>query len=252
MKRTNNFYKTVLPILLTFIFALLTCFTVFSQSGAAINTSGATADPSAILDVSSSNQGILIPRMTEAQKQAIPLPIATGLMIYQTDATTGFWYYDGTAWVQSIGVAGIAGSTGATGPTGQDGAAGATGSAASCPPANAGETLINFNGCLYVKNVDETGTYTWANAKTQCTGLGSGWYLPNKDELHGLYLNWNQPASGGDCQGVPCPLTGFSLTAYWSSTVHNPINARIHDFSSGNQGSDSNMNSTCLVRCVRR
>jgi flagellar biosynthesis chaperone FliJ len=36
--------------------------------------------------------------MTIAQRDAIPLP-ATGLMIFQTDGTSGFYYYDGAAWV---------------------------------------------------------------------------------------------------------------------------------------------------------
>ncbi|HHH52631.1 MAG TPA: hypothetical protein ENK91_03150, partial [Bacteroidetes bacterium] len=41
---------------------------------------------------------ILIPRMTAAQRTAIPCP-ATGLMVYQNDGDTGFWYYDGTNWI---------------------------------------------------------------------------------------------------------------------------------------------------------
>ena len=83
MKKTNNLLKA-LPLLLTLNISLLTCFVVFSQSGAAINTIGTPADQSAILDVSSTNAGILIPRMTETQKLAIPSP-TVGLMIYQTD-----------------------------------------------------------------------------------------------------------------------------------------------------------------------
>ena len=54
-------------------------------------------DPSALLDVSATDRGILIPRMSSAQKLAITSP-ATGLMIYQTDAPAGFWYFDGLSW----------------------------------------------------------------------------------------------------------------------------------------------------------
>ncbi len=50
-----------------------------------------------MLDVQSSAKGMLIPRMTSAEKTAIADP-AEGLMIYQTDAVTGFWFYDGVAW----------------------------------------------------------------------------------------------------------------------------------------------------------
>jgi hypothetical protein len=69
-----------------------------------INTDGSTADNSAILDVKSTDKGILIPRMTEAQRNLITTP-ATGLLIYQTDATAGFYFYNGTAWA-AVGGAG--------------------------------------------------------------------------------------------------------------------------------------------------
>jgi uncharacterized protein (TIGR02145 family) len=107
------------------IYGLLTAYcllptAVFAQ-GVAINTTGAAADSSAMLDVSSTTKGILIPRITEAQKLAITSP-ATGLLIYQTDNAAGFWYFNGTIWVQSI--TGTQGTTGATGATGATGLAG--------------------------------------------------------------------------------------------------------------------------------
>ena len=49
-----------------------------------------TPDTSAQLDISSSAKGILIPRMTSAQRSAIGAP-AQGLLIYQTDGTVGFY-----------------------------------------------------------------------------------------------------------------------------------------------------------------
>lgn len=61
----------------------------------AINNTAATADPSAILDVNSSTKGMLIPRMTEAQRIAIASP-ATGLLVFQTNNTAGFYYNAGT------------------------------------------------------------------------------------------------------------------------------------------------------------
>ena len=56
-------------------------------------------DASAVLDISSTTKGLLIPRMTIAQRTAIGSP-ATGLQVYQTDGTKGFYYYDGNAWTQ--------------------------------------------------------------------------------------------------------------------------------------------------------
>ena len=52
---------------------------------------------SAKLDITSSNSGLLIPRMTEVQRNAIASP-AIGLLIFQTDVCMGLYYYSGTAW----------------------------------------------------------------------------------------------------------------------------------------------------------
>lgn len=53
---------------------------------------------SSMLDVTSTTKGLLISRMTSAQRTAIASP-ATGLLVYQTDATTGFYYFDGSSWL---------------------------------------------------------------------------------------------------------------------------------------------------------
>ena len=63
----------------------------------AINTTGNQPDASAILDLSSTAGGLLTPRMTNVEMLAISNP-ATGLLVYQTDGTTGFYYYNGTTW----------------------------------------------------------------------------------------------------------------------------------------------------------
>jgi len=72
--------------------------------GVAINETSTPPDGSAILDVSSDSLGILIPRMTRFQRNSILSPVA-GLMIYQTNYTPGFYFYDGTTW-SKVGGAG--------------------------------------------------------------------------------------------------------------------------------------------------
>jgi hypothetical protein len=127
--------QRIVPIALLFL-----SVSVYSQSpaiGVGVNTDGSSPDASSILDVKSTDKGILIPRMTAAQRGAIASP-ATGLMVYQTDATAGFYYYSGTAWVQAIGPAG---ATGATGPAGATGATGATGPAGGAGAD--GKTVLN-------------------------------------------------------------------------------------------------------------
>lgn len=78
---------------LTLFYCLMT--TGLLAQGVAINTDGTTADPSAMLHVKSSTSGFLLPTMTTAQRTAIVHP-ATGLLVYQTDGMTGFYYNAGT------------------------------------------------------------------------------------------------------------------------------------------------------------
>ena len=81
----------------TIVFFLFGSLNIFSQ-GVAINTNGTAADNSAMLDVSSTSKGILIPRMDIAQRNLIGTP-ETGLLIYQTDGSPGFYFYNGSSWV---------------------------------------------------------------------------------------------------------------------------------------------------------
>ncbi|MBS1582984.1 MAG: hypothetical protein JST66_12370 [Bacteroidetes bacterium] len=70
-----------------------------------INSTGAAPAAQAILDVSSTTKGMLIPRLTAAQRLAL-VPV-NGLTVYQTDASTGFYYYSSTysAWFRQNGPA---------------------------------------------------------------------------------------------------------------------------------------------------
>lgn len=105
-------------------------FLSYSQN-VGINTTGALPDNSAALDVSFTDKGLLIPRVSLASNidvATIPSP-ATSLLVYNTNAAmtsgaVGFWYYDGSQWVQAIGPIGL---TGPAGTNGTNGAAGVNG-----------------------------------------------------------------------------------------------------------------------------
>ena len=58
-------------------------------------------DNSSALTVAASDKGILIPKLTQAQRDAIASP-STALLIFQTDQTPGFYYFDGVEWVGLI------------------------------------------------------------------------------------------------------------------------------------------------------
>ena len=89
------------------IFKLLTLVLLVASvnAQAQIGINNPTPDPSAALDVTSTTQGMLVPRMTQTQRTAITSP-ATGLLVYQTDATAGFYFYNGTAWTSLNGTNG--------------------------------------------------------------------------------------------------------------------------------------------------
>ncbi|MEO6229524.1 MAG: tail fiber domain-containing protein [Ferruginibacter sp.] len=83
---------------------LLAGATVTLAQSVGINTTGSQPNASSILDVSSTSKGLLIPRMTAAQRTAIASP-AKGLLVFQDDALSSFFYYDGSAWAPISGAA---------------------------------------------------------------------------------------------------------------------------------------------------
>lgn len=110
------------------IFKFLTLVLLIASvnAQAQIGINNPTPDPSAALDVTSTTQGMLVPRMTQAQRTAIASP-ATGLLVYQTDTTAGFYFYNGTTWSSLNGATGATGPQGSQGPTGLAGPQGPAG-----------------------------------------------------------------------------------------------------------------------------
>jgi hypothetical protein len=90
--KTANFFP--------FLFAFLFANSLFSQSNInqplSVNSDGSAPAASAQLDVSATDKGMLVPRMTSAQRTAIAAP-ATGLLVFDTTAGS-FWFYNGSVW----------------------------------------------------------------------------------------------------------------------------------------------------------
>jgi hypothetical protein len=92
-----------MKIKISSILSVLICLSSLkiNAQNVSINGTGAAPVASAMLDITSTTSGILIPRMTTAQRTAIATP-ATGLQVY--DTTTGsIWWFNGTVWVQVLG-----------------------------------------------------------------------------------------------------------------------------------------------------
>ncbi len=90
------------------VFSLTFCFILqksYAQVG--INATGTAPDPKAILDISSTSKGLLIPRMTTAQRIAIA-PVASQIGLSVFDITTkSQWSFDGAVWKELAGGSGL-------------------------------------------------------------------------------------------------------------------------------------------------
>jgi hypothetical protein len=84
------------------LIALLSFISLAGFAQVGIGTT--TPDASSALDITATDKGFLMPRMTTAQRIAIASP-AEGLQAYDTD-TKSVWTFDGTAWKEGVGGAG--------------------------------------------------------------------------------------------------------------------------------------------------
>jgi len=221
-----------------FLYLLIFCLASFAQS-VAINTDGTSANGTAILDVKSTNKGILPPRMTQAQRDAITSP-ASGLIIHCTDCSrVGPYAYNGSAWMPmlqrtySVGDAAQGGIVFWVDDTGEHGLVAATADQSTNSPwmPSSGSYInkVRNDGIKTGRiNTDLIIAYYGVNvyaAQVCAQYLGGGygdWYLPSKYELNLLYL---QKTTVG----------GFVGSIYWSSTELDALNAWYSVFSDGSQ-----------------
>ena len=109
-------------ILIPIVAAIFLAGIQLNAQNVAINSTGTAANTASVLDISSTSAGLLIPRVTAAQKTGLnPLPeAAQGLTVYQTDGTEGYYYNTSTtttpSWVKLLGDEGwkLTGNAGTT------------------------------------------------------------------------------------------------------------------------------------------
>jgi hypothetical protein len=216
---------------------LLSAGMTFAQ-GVGINADGTTPDNSAMLDIKSTDKGLLIPRITATQRTLINNP-APGLMVYQTDAPSGFYYYDGTAWT-AVGVSGQhyigelygGGVVFWVDPTGQHGLIVSMILLGSSVWSNLTATLIgstaesDWDGLSNSNAIVGQSGHLYSAAKlcldyvndNYGTGVYDDWYLPSRGELNDLYNNFKEVTKTLDTDNNPATAPFVIEGYYWSST----------------------------------
>ncbi len=156
--------KKILPSAITYIIVSTAC----AQNNVGIGTE--TPNTSAMLDISSNNKGLLTPRMTTAQRNAISTP-AKGLLVYDTDLNA-LYHYNGNAW------AAVGGNSGGfslpySGSTNQAGDAfSITNTGAG--PAISGTVSANSVAAIEGSSTATSGGYGVFGSSTSATGFGVG------------------------------------------------------------------------------
>jgi hypothetical protein len=87
--------KKILPFIA--ILCILLSAMVPARAQVAINADGSGPHTSAMLDVKSTTKGLLIPRMTTAQRTTLGAIATGGLMVYDTDLNR-YYFHNGSGW----------------------------------------------------------------------------------------------------------------------------------------------------------
>lgn len=88
--------KKLHPYLLVLTLLFFNGKITYAQVGISA-AAGYTPSSNAMLDINSTTKGLLIPRMTTAQRTTLTATATDGLTVYDTD-THSFWFFNGTAW----------------------------------------------------------------------------------------------------------------------------------------------------------
>lgn len=254
--------KTLKTLLIAI--AILASYSINAQ--VAVTTDGSSADGSAMLDVKSTDKGMLVPRVAltgTTDVTTISTP-ATSLLVYNTatagDVTPGFYYWNGTAWTP------MAGSSGATtysvgdfahggivfwvDETGQHGLVCAKEDQSTGVRWYAGTTGVTratgdgpfsgeLNTSIIISSQVSIGDDGSNYAAQICNDLQiteggktyGDWYLPSKEELNLMYQNKATIDATAGANGG----SGFAGANYWSSTESTNLYAWYQSFVSGYQ-----------------
>ena len=260
----------------TLLAAVLLTATTYAQVGIGTTTPAA----SAALDITSTTKGLLIPRMTAAQRDAIISP-TQGLIIFCSDCALGEGELQvrlTSSWKNTIGgdvndpappaigdfyqggvvfhlfvegeIGYVAGETHGLIVTVYNQSSGIQWSNGTNVTTGAtgiavGTGSANTDAIITEQGAPET-SYAAGLARAYTGGGYTDWYLPSKDELDKMYLNRatiNTTAAANSG-------SNFSTNSYWSSTEYDTSNAWRRSFNFDNRNYVPKL-ATSSVRAVR-
>lgn len=248
-----------------FISSLLTVFAFcLNAQNVAINSTGAVANTSAMLDVSSTNTGVLIPRVAltiTTSNAPIGASIATSLLVYNTatinDVTPGFYYWSGSAWIRlysgTISAWNLTGNSGTNPATnfigttdGQDWVI-RTNNTERARVLSGGSILFNRTTALYATDLFEAqGSATFPDAINGYTNQAgaAGVYGENSSATGDGIVGGNTAASGaGTGTGVFGSSAQTGAAGIWGSggtSTRGVIGSTNNATYGGTQGQNSN------------
>jgi hypothetical protein len=256
---TGNVVRATSPVLVTPNIGAATGSNLttnsITNSGKIITGSSSAASTSAVFEANSTTQGLLLPRMTLAERNAISSPVA-GLVIYCTNCGTygEMEVYDGSDWKNMLGKTralvigepyqggllayilqsgdpgydvnithGLIVSTSDLGPIRWYNGSNLTTYASAVA---IGTGLANTNTIITAQGAVTT-SYAAGLARSHNGGGFTDWYLPSRDEMYKIYLNRNS-------------IGGFANNYYWTSSENTTGASASYaynvDFYNGSQG----------------
>jgi hypothetical protein len=264
------------------IFTLLAAVLLTATTYAQIGINNENPDASAALDITSTTGGLLVPRMTAADRDAITTP-SQGLIIFCSDCASGEGELQvklTSSWKNTIvgdvndppppPVVGdfygggvvfyifVDGDTGyvlgethgliaavedqSSAQRWYNGSYVTTGATATA----IGTGAANTTTIITVQGATTT-SYAAGLARAYTAGGYTDWFLPSKDELQKMYLNRTT------INTIATSNSGsdFANNNYWSSTEAANVNAWLQNFSSNTYQSDGNKSWAIPVRAVR-
>ena len=257
------------------IFTLLAAVLLTATTFAQVGINNENPDASAALDITSTTKGLLIPRMTAAQRDAISSP-SQGLIIFCSDCASGEGELQvklTSSWKNTIGgdvndpvmvgdfyrggvvfhlfVDGqtgyVAGETHGLIAAVEDQSSGIqwyNGSYVTTGTA-IGTGAANTDAIIAAQGATET-SYAAGLARAYTGGGYTDWFLPSKDELNQMYVKRAVINTTGVANGGSNFLPGY----YWSSTEFDNNKAWEQNLFSGFQY-NTNKDFTNGVRAVR-